>query len=101
MTMEFSVSARLGYRVEQQTPFVFNVQAQRFAGQEIVSESLRIDPELRLEDWTMPESGNRYVRLIAPPGGFQVSYQASVRLDHPTEDPDAVHEVPPGELPLS
>jgi|tagenome__1003787_1003787.scaffolds.fasta_scaffold20785255_3 hypothetical protein len=34
MTMRFSVSARLGYRVKQHTPFVFNVQAERFPGQE-------------------------------------------------------------------
>src|SRR4051812_19584859 len=99
--MEFSVCARLGYRVEQHTPFVFNVQAQRFAGQEIVSEELNIDPGLPLEHWTMPESGNHYVRLIAPPGGFTVSYNATVRLSHVAEDPDVVHEVPDGELPLS
>lgn len=99
--MEFSVSAKLGYRVQQPVPFVFNVQARRFAGQEIVSEALHIDPPLPLQDWTMPESGNRYVRVTAPPGGLQVSYQARVRLDHPTEDPGAVHEVPAGELPLS
>jgi transglutaminase-like putative cysteine protease len=101
MTMEFSVSAKLGYRVKQPTPFVFNVQAERFAGQEVVSETLQIDPALPLEHWTMPESGNRYVRLIAPPGGFEVSYRAIVRLSHVIEDPDAVHEVPQGELPLS
>jgi hypothetical protein len=58
--MEFSVKATLGYRVKQETPFVFNVQAQAFPGQTITSEWLRIDPELPTEDWTMPESANRY-----------------------------------------
>jgi transglutaminase-like putative cysteine protease len=101
MTMEFSVSARLGYRVKQHTPFVFNVQAERFPGQDIVSEALQIDPGLAVEDWTMPESGNRYFRLIAPLGGFTVAYKATVRLTHPTEDPGSVHEVPPGKLPLN
>src|SRR4051812_31956196 len=101
MTMEFSISVRLGYRVEQHTPFVFNVQAQRFAGQEIVSEELKIDPGLPLEHWIMPESGNRYFRLTAPSDRFLVSYNATVRLSHDTEDPDTVHEVPAGELPLS
>ena len=98
--MDFSVQATLGYRVKQHTPFVFNLQACQFAGQEIVSETLRITPELPLERWTMPESGNRYFRLIAPPGTVRLSYEATVRLSHPTEDPDQVREVPPGKLPL-
>jgi hypothetical protein len=74
--MEFSVQARLVYRVRQETPFVFNVQAQSFMGQAITSESLRIEPQLSTEDWTMPESANRYFRLIAPPGEFKVTYEA-------------------------
>jgi transglutaminase-like putative cysteine protease len=101
LMMDFSVEATLGYRVKQDVPFVFNVEAQQFAGQTIVSESLRLDPELPIERWTMPESGNRYFRLIAPPGAFKVSYRATVRLDHPTEDPTEVHEIPPGSLPLT
>jgi hypothetical protein len=54
--MDFSVKATLGYRVGQDTPFVFNMQAQQFAGQSIIGESLRITPELPAESWTMPES---------------------------------------------
>ena len=96
-----SVQAKLVYRVRQETPFVFNVQAQSFMGQAITSKSLRIEPQLSTEDWTMPESANRYFRLIGPPGEFKVTYEAVVQLSHPTEDPAAVFEVPPGELPLS
>lgn len=99
--MDFSVKATLGYRVKTATPFVFNVQAQRLPGQAIVTESLHIEPALDLENWVMPESGNRYFRLIAPPGEFRVSYKATVQLSHPTEDPARVHEIPPGELPMS
>ena len=77
--MEFSVQATLGYRVQQDTPFVFNVQAQGFTGQTIKSETLRIEPELKIENWTMPESGNRYFRLIAPPGGFKVYLSGDAR----------------------
>jgi hypothetical protein len=40
--MDFSVKANLGYRVGQETPFVFNVEAQQFAGQSIVTESLKV-----------------------------------------------------------
>ncbi|HEY0181407.1 MAG TPA: transglutaminase family protein [Rhodopila sp.] len=99
--MDFSVQATLGYRVEQETPFVFNVEAQHLAGQTIVTESLRTEPELPLEHWTMPESGNRYLRLIAPPGPFILSYAATVRVDRSTDEPGQVHEIPPGALPLA
>ena len=56
--MEFSVQAKLGYRVQQETPFVFNMQAQSFTWANDPSVSLRIEPELQTESWTMPESGN-------------------------------------------
>src|SRR4051812_15373381 len=95
------VQACLTYRVKRETPFVFNVQAQNFTGQAIKSEALRVEPPLSTEDWTMPESANRYFRLIAPPGEFKINYQATVQLGHPTEDPAAVFEVAPGDLPLS
>jgi hypothetical protein len=55
--MDFSVKATLGYRVRQDVPFVFNVQAQQFAGQTIVTESMTLDSELPIEPWTMLESG--------------------------------------------
>jgi hypothetical protein len=100
-SVEFSVQATLSYRVQQETPFVFNVQAQAFAGQTIKSESLRVEPKLPTEDWTMPESANRYFLLIAPAGDFKVTYQAAVLLTHPTENPADVLEVPPSQLPLS
>lgn len=99
--MDFSVKAKLGYRIKRETPFVFNMQAQQFSGQSITMETLQIDREMPAESWTMPESGNRYFRLTAPAGAFKVSYQAIVRIDHPTEDPSRVHEIPPGTLPLS
>ena len=99
--VEFSVQATLGYRVQKETPFVFNVQAQAFTGQTIKSETLRIEPELPTEDWTMPESANRYFRVIAPAGGFKITYTATVLLSQPTENPLEVFEVSPGELPLS
>ena len=99
--MEFSVKASLSYRVPTTTPFVFNVHAQRTATQAIEHERFTVDPPMPLEHWTMPESGNRYVRLIAPAGGFKVSYHAAVRLHPRLEDPAEVREIDPGELPLS
>ncbi len=99
--MDFSVKANLSYRVPAVTPFVFNLHAQQTAMQAIQDEQFAVDPPMPLENWTMPESGNRYVRLIAPPGGFKVSYRASLRTRPRLEDASEVREIDPGELPLS
>ena len=49
----------------------------------------------RPKSWTMPESGNRYFRLIAPPGAFRIAYDATVRLEHPKNDPTRCMKYPP------
>ena len=101
LPMDFAVKATLGYRIKQNVPFVFNLQTQQFAGQTIKSEFLQINPELPIESWTMPESGNRYFRLIAPPGELRLHYEATVDVSHQAEDPAHVHEIAPSDLPLS
>jgi transglutaminase-like putative cysteine protease len=98
--MRFNVGCELGYTVEQETPFVFNIEAQAMDIQTIEEERLTLTPPLKTESWTMPESGNRYFRVIAPPGPLKIDYRASVDLKVALESPDAVGEIPPGELPL-
>ena len=61
---------RIAYRVDNETPFVFNVEAARHAAQTIASESLILAPSLEVERWTMPESGSRCLRVHVPPGPF-------------------------------
>ena len=99
--MDFSIGCRLSYRVEGSTPFVFNVEAAEHKGQTIRSESLVFAPELDAERWTMPESGNRYLRVTAPQGPVSLSYSAEISLDPILEAPEEVGEIPAGELPLS
>ena len=99
--MAFVMGCSLTYRVGTPTPFVFNIEAQGFEGQTIVRETLDISPDLPVERWTMPESGNRYLRVLAPPGELKLRYEAEVALDHRLEDPGSIQEVPAAELPLS
>ena len=99
--MEFDVGCRLGYRFPFETPVVFNIEAQRFAGQQVLSEQLTFTPPLRPDTWTMPETGNRYARILAPPGELVAEYSARVALDPVTADPDTVAEIPISALPLS
>lgn len=81
----------------QDTPFVFNVEAQTTDVQTIVEENLVLTPRLEFERWIMPESGNRYFRVIAPPGKLTVAYSAKVDLSPTLEEPE---EIAPASLPL-
>ena len=49
----------------------------------------------------MPESGNRYVRVIAPPGPFSVRYEAEIDLQPMLDPPALIREVAVEKLPLS
>lgn len=99
--MKLSLGCSLGYQVPSRTPFVFNIEAAQFAAQTILSEDLELTPTVPLERWTMPESGNRYLRLVAEPGELRVRYEADVEVEPVLSDPEAIGEIPAGELPLS
>jgi transglutaminase-like putative cysteine protease len=98
--MHYSIGCRLAYRVKAATPFVFNIEAARHAGQTINRESLAFSPALEAERWVMPETGNRYMRVVAPEGRFELRYEAEVTLHPLMEDPARVSEIPAGQLPL-
>ena len=66
--MRFKLGCSLSYEAQNDMPFLFNVEAARFAAQTIEHESLTTTPEADLDTWVMPESGNRYVRALAPAG---------------------------------
>lgn len=99
--MQFNLGCKLGYTMQQETPFVFNIEAQSLGIQTIVKEHLKLTPQLQTDSWIMPESGNRYLRVIAPPGKLTVDYTATVDLTPRLEEPDNVGEMSAAELPLS
>ena len=98
--MNFSLGCSLVYRVKSPTPFVFNFEAARFDVQTVREERLELIPKTSIERWTMPESGNRYLRILAEPGEFRVRYEAKVELSPRLEDPDAITEISAGQLPF-
>ena len=95
------LGCKLGYEAKADTAFVFNIEVQETGSQSIVSESLRLTPDLPVERWTMPESGNRYFRVNAKPGPLLVEYSAEVTMMSGLDDPDSVSEIPLAEMPLS
>jgi transglutaminase-like putative cysteine protease len=81
-------------------PFVFNVEVSAFAGQVIEHEQISLNPDLPVERWTMPETGNRYLRVIAQPGDLSLKYEAEVSLQPILEAPEVVTEIQAAQLPF-
>ena len=99
--MRFELGCQLGYDVgADNTPFLFNIEAQNAENQRVETERLVLQPPLPLTTWTMPESGNRYFRLVAPKGKLAVSYTATVDLTSELTDLDHILGMPPAALPL-
>ena len=99
--MDFTIGCTLRYAVAARTPFVFNLEAVRMPRQRVLSERLVTTPDLGEPDrFDAPESGNRFIRYIVPPGSFQIEYEATVALDPQMLDPTDVTEIAGGSLPM-
>ena len=98
--MKFIVGCKLGYKVEDAASFVLNIQPAELPRQKLGRESLIVTPELPLETYLMPESGNRYVRFQAGAGELLIEYEAEIELDPRRDDPATVAEIPVPELPF-
>ena len=99
--MRLALGCKLAYEVKATTAFVFNIEAQETGSQSIVSESLRLTPNLAVDRWTMPESGNRYFRVNATEGPLLVEYEAEVTMTSALDDPSTVSEIALADMPLS
>ncbi|KAB2924610.1 MAG: transglutaminase family protein [Dechloromonas sp.] len=83
------------------TDFVFNIHAAPTLYQRIVDERLQLNQPLPSILQTDPASQARYLRLSAPAGQLQVSYQATLDIDQHVGDPDGISETPVARLPLA
>ncbi|MBC8129430.1 MAG: transglutaminase family protein [Rhizobiaceae bacterium] len=92
--MQFKVGCDLAYEAHERSLFVFNVQASETESQTVVEDSLTITPELPIESYRMPETGNRCIRFEAGPGPVTLRYRALV--DH---RPQRAHASDIGETP--
>ena len=80
--MEFTIGCPLSYGVGTLTPFVFNLEAERFPRQRVTSEQLRTSPELGVPDrFEVAENGKRIIRFLVPAGSLKVEYEAEESLD--------------------
>ena len=79
--MQVSVRAALDYSVAAPSSFVFNIAAASTGRQDILQETLRIEPD-GVEAVESPgvHGDNRLLRVEAPPGDFRIVYEAQVAL---------------------
>lgn len=98
--IRIELAIALSYEVDAPgADFLFNVHAAHTPRQIVGAESLQLDPPLRFQMHTHPLTGNRCMRLRAPPGALRIDYRATVDLDHYVEDPDRIPEVAVEALP--
>lgn len=98
--MRFQVGCELAYEADGPASFVMNIEAQQLPRQRILSEKLVVSPEVPVERYTAPESGNRYLRFAVDGGPVRVRYAAEVELDPLRGDPAVIDETPVGKLPF-
>ena len=74
------VDCELTYQVDAlPADLIFNIEAVRGMGQQVESETLVVEPPARLDRFTDPGTGNRFVRVDAGLGPLRIQYRAVVR----------------------
>ena len=98
--MKFNLGCQLNYTIPEPSTLVFNIQVLHNDFQKICRETLLIDPKLDTEEFGSPYGEGRYFRVNAPAGKLQVSYEATVDIEHFYANPEDIQEVPTADLPL-
>lgn len=98
--MKFDLGCRLNYVIPEASTLIFNIGVAKNNYQNILQETLEIEPSIGYEEYIHPLLKNRYLRVNAPTGELQIAYQANVELSYVDENPDAIAEIPPAQLPF-
>jgi len=98
--VRLNISIELDYEITAPgCDFIFNVHAAHTARQHVVQESLTLSQNVPSVVETDPFTLNRYLRLSAAAGPFQLTYRATIDLTHFTALPSQIPEVPVARLP--
>lgn len=98
--MRFKLGCELDYTIVQPTTMILNIEPMREGRQRVLTQSIRLSPEMTTEVHEAEETGNRYRRLLLEPGEVTLHYEAEVETSPVVEDPAEVPEVPVSQLPL-
>lgn len=95
--MRFSVGCQLQYDVVSETTLILNIEAQH-DGQLVIGETYDGPPA---DVHEVPETGNRYRRMVLQPGTHVISYTAEVDTrPQVVVDTQSIGEVPIAALPF-
>jgi transglutaminase-like putative cysteine protease len=79
--MKFKIHSDINYQVFSPTIFIFNVHALRTSSQQIIEESLIINPSIPIEEFSYNDGTSRFLRLKAHENtSFSISYSATVDM---------------------
>jgi len=92
------IDTLLSYEVQAPSHLLFNLEAALCDRQQVLEESLTLDPPLPLRHYSDTNSGNRFFRFDAPAGRLQLRYRAVVRRGA-ASGPAAQREMPVSEVP--
>lgn len=77
--MKFEVNSSLHYNVEDNSTIILNIHALRTPNQTVVSESLTIEPYLKVEELNSLQGENRFARIVIPEATpLKIQYTAIV-----------------------
>lgn len=98
--MQFNFGCELSYRVKAPTIFIMSIEAARIPAHIGLRDSFRTDPVLDVVQTEAPPFGNRYARILAPPGTLRIRYSGEADLQPARSDPAGISEIPIADLPL-
>lgn len=91
---QIKVGSRIVYHISTPTTFLFNISVARNEHQDVIEESLSIEPFHKVEECAVSPLGNRLLRLSVPPCNITVTYNATVNLDAERADATDLAETP-------
>ncbi|MGK7920434.1 MAG: transglutaminase family protein [Trichodesmium sp.] len=97
---KYKFGCQLNYTIMQPTIFLFNLQAVSNKCQNIVQEKLELNPSVYKDEYISSSEKNRFIRVNAPMGKIEISYEATVKLFPDYINNNNISEVPPAELPI-
>ncbi len=98
--MKFKLGCELDYKVVEETVFIFNVEVAQMKRHVGLIDNLLTTPDVSQLRYVAPDVRNRYLRILAQPGEFSLSYTAEVDLDVHRANPATIHEMEIRDLPL-
>ena len=94
------IHCHLNYKIISPTTFVFQIQAQPCASQQILAEHFEISPQIQWHEYQCLAHQNRHIRFQSQPcSSLDVYYTATIERDLRFRSLEHLNEVPISQLP--